>query len=396
MLYVQVDLYAQERAVFLQPITDIFFEKLSRIFPEHTMPAIYFSSSFSSRNKYECPRAAQALFNEVVSIERQEGNEVLIERPHVFFQNNGNPISAYWVLKHSLVTFDELLKKKIDLTVFPEPINYQNPDTIKARNIITLILPWHYNGINFSVGTRFIRTFKDSKTQRGIKFYDPTSETVIEASVPKSHALVFKNQSAQDHQKLFIQLLHLWLSQPGVIPYVWGGYSIREFLNSNQFEEHFQIFNDTLVSEWMRPTLRAPYSGIDCSGLVSLAAQIAGIPYFYKNTYTLSQNLEPLSPQDTLEEGDLLWFNGHVMIVSNIPDNLIIEAAGYRSGFGQVQEIALNKRFQDIQNYKDLFTAYLQKKELKICNNQGQLFITIPHFVLYKLASVWKRTPNPT
>ncbi len=61
-----------------------------------------------------------------------------------------------------------------------------------------------------------------------------------------------------------------------------------------------------------------PMSGFDCAGIISRAAQMCGIPYYFKNTYTLAHYLKSLSIDTHLQEGDLIWIPGHVMIVSDL------------------------------------------------------------------------------
>ena len=46
--------------------------------------------------------------------------------------------------------------------------------------------------------------------------------------------------------------------------------------------------------------------------------------------------LPEVGPDQKIKVGDLIYFPGHVMIVSDLAKNLFIESAGYSVGFGIV------------------------------------------------------------
>jgi len=62
------------------------------------------------------------------------------------------------------------------------------------------------------------------------------------------------------------------------------------------------------------------YSGFDASGLILRAAQIAGLPYFYKNSTTALANLHAVLPARLPKEGDILGAvgKGLIVVVSDI------------------------------------------------------------------------------
>lgn len=117
------------------------------------------------------------------------------------------------------------------------------------------------------------------------------------------------------------------------------------------------------------------------------AAQTCGLPYFFQNTTTLALNLKKLDPNsnETIEIGDLIWFKGHVMIISDIKNNKIIESVGYGSGWGKVHEIELNKIFYGIDTINDLLKYYQQQKTLKRINKYKEISLKIPKFIIFKL-----------
>ena len=169
-------------------------------------------------------------------------------------------------------------------------------------------------------------------------------------------------------------MLKCWAHQKdSFIPYVWGGTSFintidtpfREITNKidNHYYSYFEFDNVQTHQK----------SGFDCSDIISRAAQICNIPYFYKNTTTIGQNLQPLQPHDTLINGDLILIKGHVMVISDIDKNLLIEARSYGHGYGKVHEIELHKVFDSIETYKDLCEAFFSKKELKRKDIHGNI-----------------------
>ncbi len=125
------------------------------------------------------------------------------------------------------------------------------------------------------------------------------------------------------------------------------------------------------------------------SGLVDRAAQIFSIPYYYKNSETLSRCMRPLHIDEKLEDGDLLWFGGHVMVVTDIKNNRMLEARGYASGFGMVHEAPLCKLFINCTTYEQLVERYHKHAPLHLTDSNGSLRFVAKTFALFKLKSVW-------
>ncbi len=150
------------------------------------------------------------------------------------------------------------------------------------------------------------------------------------------------------------------------IPYVWGGCSYTTLCTDPYFQlktvrsKHRPHAKPRRYFEY--PTCHTqPYNGFDCAGLILRAAQASGIPYFYKNTFTILQNLEPLQPEDQIANGDLIWLPAHIMIISDVEQNLCIEARHYAQGYGKVHETPIHKVFKDINNYQDLRAAHFSQ-----------------------------------
>ena len=75
---------------------------------------------------------------------------------------------------------------------------------------------------------------------------------------------------------------------------------------------------------------------------------------------------------------------GNVMIVGNIEKNELLESAGYPDGFGKLQCLTLNDRFEGIFTYQDLIKAYRENQKLIFLNAQGQR-AQIQNFKILKL-----------
>lgn len=99
----------------------------------------------------------------------------------------------------------------------------------------------------------------------------------------------------------------------------------------------------------------------------------------------LATQNQALQANDQLEEGDLVWFPGHVMIVGDLKRNELIEARGYGGGFGKVQVISLDKYFANVKNYDELLSAYREKKPLIILKKDGTVQLIVEQFKLLKL-----------
>ena len=118
-----------------------------------------------------------------------------------------------------------------------------------------------------------------------------------------------------------------------------------------------------------------------------MPAKCCGLPYWYKNTTTIKNYLEPLKKGESVKPGDIIWFQGYVLVVSNFNPARVIEARGYTHGFGKLHELSLGRSFKGIGTIADLQTAYHSKQPVKRLNKEGTVQQTIP-FLILKLDSV--------
>ena len=188
--------------------------------------------------------------------------------------------------------------------------------------------------------------------------------------------------------RAFISHLKSWAHPvSGKIPYVFGGNSIQTFYKPTAFTYKEFVFQDKKKTFYHRDKKdkAAPCAGIDCSHLVARAAHIAGIPYFARNTTTIMKDLSPLTKKDTVENGDLLVWKGHVAILSDIEKGLLIEDRGYSHGYGIVHEIPFSEQFKNITTIAQLKDAYFNNRPIIRLNKKGEKVETIYNLQIMKL-----------
>jgi len=381
-----------KKAVTVIPVVDIFGEP----FFEKKFPFSYTVLPYSANKPRYLPRLHQVLYNEVVTVLEEQGDELKISVPNVFYQteNAGTKYNTFWAKKSHFILLENLKKHNIDLHIFPKPFSRTHFSAQDKYAILRLPYKNRATGLYFSAGTRFVRasTIKNGST---VYVFDPKTYTVQLMTIPNSYLMPdFFTQ--QEKQKAFVSLLRSWTHiHNRHIPYVWGGCSFITAVSDNTFVSQEKIINQQKTTFYSRPTIMSSIaSGFDCSGLIVRAAQICTIPYFFKNTSTLFYNLAAINSHNVLNEGDLLWFPGHVMIIADITRGTFIEARSYDHGYGIVHEIPFSKVFQNINTTQDLVKAYLAHEPLIRLNVGGSSTQVISHFELLSFSSVWNSRPS--
>ncbi|MGE0206274.1 MAG: hypothetical protein AB7R69_00325 [Candidatus Babeliales bacterium] len=375
-----------EYAVVTAPVVDCTGEPLGR--PYHELPISWAGQKNSIEN---CPRIHQLLFNEVVTVLEEREYEALVAAPHFFMQSGQEKKNTVWTLKKNLTYFSKLHES--EKRVIPQPLSYQNPDT-RYENTITLKLPYYHEETNtlFSAGTRFIMTKKNNHYY-SIVFYNPQVKATTSAKVPLY--LCTEPSQKGNNQKIddFVTLLRMWASEDlGSIPLVWGGTSFTEKYYPHTYTKEESISADGQLIEYWQPSFRAaPFTGFDASGLILRAAQICGIPYYFKNTITAAKNLKPLQPTDSLLQGDLLFVPGGLLVVSCLEHNRIIAAIGYQFGYGKIVELPLEKLFLNATTYEDILNLSYAKEPLYTKKADGSLSREIEQFCFLRMASCWEK-----
>lgn len=318
-----------------------------------------------------CRRAHQGLFNEIVAhTETKNGFAKISYQGSVVYgvDGNGQPLSEFWITDHQSVALEDLSEQMKDALV-----------TDKTDTIV-LTLPWQ----GFSVGTHFKRSAHvDTDSSYAVSIPDFTRMTVRTGYVPHTHGMVWHKRSAREGRALFLKILKRLLAhaqqQDKVIPYVWGGSS---YVTAHDPHDTLYTFG-----AWERAKQLPLYTGYDCSELIMRVAHIAGIDFPWKLSGMIRNHCVPVSSDHPLENGDIIWIQGHVMVVSDSAHDEVIEARGYKSGYGKIHRITLPRLFKDIKTYDDLLKAYNQQAPITLLDNTGKPVRTYDNCMLLKLVT---------
>lgn len=399
---------ATQKAVINVPVTDLLGQPIAKIDSHQSTEDAYNAIAFCTNptNSPHCPRLHQLLYNDIVEIIKEEGNEVCICISHAYYLTPSSllPQTQYWTLKKNITLLDDLTQQNITIAYIPDPINFcdTNYCAFNQANIVTLIEP-HYDStlrMTFSAGTRFIH-IPSSQKKRNSSYtvfaidYKTLKEHQIKIPL---HKCIITDQAKTQADRItnYVDLLKKWAHQKhGCIPYTWGGTSFTHTIPGNFKEVTHKTNNgDYICYEYEKNSL-SPKSGFDCSGAIARATQICGIPYFCKNTATISHCLTQLKSDQSLSPGDLILIRGHVMVVSDVTKNLLIEARSYGHGYGKLHEIPLEQVFEDMYTYKDLTDAFFNKTVIKRKDKQGKVRDTFTNLQLFSMASVWHSSRSP-
>lgn len=339
------------------------------------------------KGRYASMRLHQVLFNELVRVRQIVNDEAECELLTCAYRNGEGKIrNDFWMLKKNIVFLKDLLQKKVDVNVIPLLQG-------KPSDTIALTWPWHNpkTRLTYMAGTRFVRCKnKDTSLSYAVSLLNPITLKRELAFIAKKYAIGDIPESPQLKIKLFLTILKKWARGCSIIPYVFGGCSIGyRFTHNNFYKTSSKVLGED-TSFWKRcPSVQGPLQGIDCSGLVLRAAQLAGMPYAHKNTSAIAASLRLLTKNEQLEEGDIVWYNCHVMVVSDKKKNELIEAIGYESGYGKVHALPLRKVFEGITTYDDLLSAYYEQKPLNRLTASGQPYKNLDAIKIFKLMSIW-------
>jgi len=341
----------------------------------------------NASNASVCTRLSQLLFNESVKILKEVGDELYVEILH-WYHIAGNPPkkqTTYWTHKNNITRFDTL--SPLDLSKIPGQISFLEQN-FKVDDIVTLKNFFHDKKSNlvYSAGTRFVKAKEQNQKKYCSVFaFNPTTKSFSVLNIPKKICLENILNNPIEKRKLFVQVLKEWSNQKGFIPYVFGGASIGMPFDQNRFKEKNIKHNNKKISYYKRSTKTEYKYGADCAHTIARAAHIAQIPLFIKNTTTFKQELTPLKAQDTIENGDIIVWQGHTVVISDIQKGLLIEARGYNHGYGILQEIPFSEQFQNIFSMQDLKDAYLHKTQINRLDKRGKIVQTITDLQIMKL-----------
>lgn len=371
-------------AVVIVPVADLISTPASKLCPELSVTQYYnqipLAATDARKDPNSCPRQHQALFHELVEVVEEGPQEAKIKIKNAYYLNlnTGHKFHSFWTLKSNLKPLNQI---KYASNFLPAPIDYLNSKSVHAPHTITLIRPYQ----QWSVGTRFALLPEQTSKHHYLAYcynsddedHNPDITQFIKIKIPKRFAKLGVNNSSKDQLRAeFVKLVELWTARHRrlTIPYVWGGCSYLQRLPMPTFEIIARPGCQKELSYYQVPSNpNRIQTGFDCSGLTLRAAQAAGLPYFYKNTATLAHELQELSEADPILPGDLIWIQGHVIIITDPKKNLCIEARDYGHGYGCVQQIRIDQLFKETTNLNDLKTAALTKKNLSRLDKSGQV-----------------------
>ena len=402
-LHVACNTFSAQKAMICVPIADLIGQQITTLIPNDPAEKSYATIAACGgqiKSSIACPRLHQLLYNDSVEIIKTTDDEVCIRIANAYYliASSSQPQTHYWTLKKNITLLDDLIAHNIAVEHIPEPINFTDTHhrALHHPDVVTLTEP-HYDStlrITFSAATRFVKAPSQPKRRSStievfaIDYRNMKERTI---KIPCNKCIIDDGSKTKDERIAdYVALLKKWAhTKKGIIPYVWGGTSFTKPIQS-PFKEVTKTGHngDYSFYEYEKDT-QSPKSGFDCSGVILRAAQICGIPYFCKNTTTIAQCLTPLAEENSLKAGDLILIKGHVMVVSDVAKNLLIEARSYGHGYGRLHEIPLCEVFEGIENYKDLADVYFEKKIVKRKDKLGKVRDTFSSLQLFSMASVW-------
>ena len=387
------------KAIVIAPVADL----LGEYAQEGESAYQHIPVSGEKHHAYDtCKREHQVLFHEIVDVVEEQYEQVKVAIPNFFFVPKGSneKRSLFWMLKKNLYPLPVGEEGAVLRAQLPEPMSYQQP-VAQQLNTVALILPYRdaRTHSTHSTGTRFVvESLNEEQQLVTVYRLDKDTHCCTTMTVPKAQCL-FPVDDKELQRKNFVELVRLWAHNPlGKIPYVLGGCSFVYAAADLSFKEvaaengcsYYALDDANSFSKTDCDEMSvSPKTGFDCSGLVARAAQMAGLPYFYKNTTTLASYLTCLPSDKHLCDGDLIWVPGHVMIVSDHAHGLVVEARGYSSGWGRLHEIPLGQLFKDVETYADLEKLFKDQQPLKIIDKAGNVARTYETFKLLDLDSLF-------
>lgn len=377
-IFLSKTMNCEQEGICRVTIADLLKQSAKKLFPDKDVVQAYKDLSMGDTS---CKREYQLLYNEHVEILYYDGLEACVRVPHIIYYDNDRSVydNVYWTLSSNIISLDELALVGITGAYLPSKISFIYKQPLDKQTV-ALREPFIHGEYQFSAGTRF--KIEENRVDCATVncFFIDRYNVVTKVSIPKNKVNFACDCFLDARIADFILLLKQWANRDsGFIPYVYSGSS---FLYTC-LDEHV-VYNEE-DNSYHRPEMTCyPKAGFDCSCIISRASQICNLPYFYKDSMTIEKNLKTINPHLGLQAGDIIWFPGHVVIVSDLQRNLVIEARGYAAGFGKIHELPIDKMFEGIDSLASLQTAFFQQKPLRLLAADGSLRYEIP---VYKLLS---------
>lgn len=366
-------LFSKEKALVISEVADLLAGPETDDLLKHGLPI----APIDFKDGISCPRVHQALANEIVEVLETQKNGSIVSISNAFYQSklDGSKNTSYWINNKHIIPLRKLKQSNVNLSLIPKPIDFRKPNK-KQENVIVLMEPFFDKKTNrtFSVGTRFVTS--NGKAQ----IFNPSSLSFYEIAIPQKYYLEEKARSKNDAIDLFCKLLEEW-TEKKYIPYVWGGASLTKTCGK-KFKEKIIGKRNFYEIEGYNQKIK---TGFDCSNLILRAAQIVGLPFYYKNTYTMAENLTPINPEENIPKCALIIWPGHVIVLTNTKAGTIVEAGDYLYGWGRLHKVQLPDFFKDISSIQDLQKACTKKEPLLRLNPNKEVVQKINNFKFYLL-----------
>lgn len=332
----------------------------------------------------ECLRVHQALFNEVLDVLEETSYELKVAVKNCFYGDQAQ-VDGLWAQKEHFAYCDQM-----DLSGVPAPVEHKNKkiDTGVDHRVITLRMPFYdFNtGCLYSAGTRFCCVdltaghcailLNNYSTNQLNKTYIPIYFCQLGSD--------YANQQSQINN--FVSLVRDWAyidaTNPQAIPFVWAGTSFcakQSLINCHNIVGRAKLAQERC------------YTGFDASGLVLRAAQVCGIPYFYKNTTTAFANLRALPAGCLPANGDLICAPGFIAVITDVVNHKLVRAVGAGAGYGYVVETSLNEAFLNINSYQELVTAISAGEPVVCIGSRGEVRTTFNNLKICGLNCLWDK-----
>jgi len=388
------------QAVVIVPVADLLKAPLSQVWRANNVADAYermpYCHVVDGDNKIACPRTHQELFNTIVDVIEQCNDEWCVQMPNLFLIDKitGTPRNSFWTHCKNLMLLDEHDAHGIGYDVIPQSIRFFDQNSVCDCSIVTLTEPFMdpVTGMHFSVGTRFVRAGEQAPDGIPVFLLRDNGRSVGLLYVPDDRCVVGCPTGNEERVSLYVALLRKWAHELHgmAIPYVWGGGSFIAPIDCARFERHTGMFGGVSAAFFGRLGREVGIKvGFDCSGIILRAAQIFGIPYFYKNSHTVPHYLEHLDPSELPQNGDIIQYKGHVLVISDRDNNLALEACGYDPGYGVVQELPLARIFNGITTYEQLVHHLHERLPIERLAADGCVARRLDTFTILKIRSAW-------
>ncbi len=374
------NVFAYRQVVVAVPVADLVSQPLGLDCHSQAQVRAHYAQVPASwqQSSKECLRVHQAIFNEVLDVVSETPFELEVAIKNSYY--GPGDLQTLWALKENFVFCDQA-----QLQAVPAPINYQHGYIAATSQIVTLKSPF-YDFVTsklYSAGTRFCCLEIESLHAK-ILINNFETGKICATYIPLFFChILYPDMTINTKKVDFVDILQSWArlvqkNQKYAVPFVWGGASFRAKAS---------LINCKNIINRPKSNHELAYRGFDASGLILRAAQIAGLPYFYKNSTTALANLHEVSSARLPKVGDILGAagKGFIVVVSDVENNQFIRAAGVSAGYGYVVENSLNELFLGINTYRELVDCINAGESLTLIGVNGEHRGKLDNLKIYEI-----------